>query len=280
MKLLLPLLVVAGLVAGPPTPAHAIAHGTDVAPGRYPFSALLSMTGIPTADHGRRDSSCSGALIAPRWLVTAGHCFRDAGDHRVSRPVAASTVATVGRTERARVIAVHQSGTADVALAELDHPITGITPLAVATAPPRPGEVVRLTGFGLTGADAEGDHRLRTGTFTVTTVGDAFVGMAGRAPRADTSACPHDSGGPYFRTRSGGAAELVGVVSRGPSCPHTGDDLSARTDNLAGWIDATVAGRGSGPSRLWWLLLPVLAAAIVVAIRQLRPRSRPGMRSS
>jgi trypsin len=249
-------------------PAPAIAHGRTVTQGQYRFSAALIMTGIPTADHGRRDSSCSGALIAPRWLITAGHCFRDADGERVGRTVAERTTAVVGRADLrgagghlVDVVAVRQSDRADVALAEIDPPITDIAPLPAATVAPRAGEVVRLTGFGLTdGSDPRPSKRLQTGEFTVTSVGEEFVSLSGRAPRPDTSACEHDSGGPYFRTRPGGGAELVAVVSRGPTCPHTGAELSARTDNLAGWISATTRDRG-GPATTTVVLLSVLLLA-------------------
>jgi secreted trypsin-like serine protease len=263
-------------------PAPAIAHGRTVAQGQYRFSAALTMTGIPTADHGRRDSSCSGALVAPRWLITAGHCFRDAGGERVGRTVAERTTATVGRADLTgggghvvEIVAVRQSDRADVALDEIDTPITDIAPLPPATAAPRAGEVLRLTGFGLTdGSDPRPTTRLQTGEFTVTSVGDEFVSLSGRAPRPDTSACEHDSGGPYFRTRPGGRAELVAVVSHGPTCPHTGADLSARTDNLTGWISATTRDRG-GPATSTVVLLGVLLlAAVGGAANLVRVRAR------
>ena len=283
--LLLPV-VTAGVTLCGAAPAAAIAHGRTVAQGQYRFSAALTMTGIPTAGQGRRDSSCSGALIAPRWVITAGHCFRDAGGERVSRTVAERTTATVGRADLtgtaghvATVIAVHQSDTADVALAEIDTPITDIEPLAIGTTPPETGDIVRLTGYGLIHRyDPEPSKRLQTGEFTVTSIDETFVGLSGHAPRPDTSPCEHDSGGPYFRVRAGGGAELVAVVSRGPACPHTGADLSARTDNLAGWISTVVGDRGGPDIRavavLGGLLLGCLLAAVHLA-RQAR-RVRPG----
>jgi len=268
-------------------PASAIAFGADAADGEYEFSARLTMTGLPTAGGGTRNSWCSGALIAPRWVITAGHCFRDAGGRRVSRPVARRTVATVGRTDLGRrggsaaeVVAVHQSETADVALAELGEAISGVTPLRVGATPPAEGEVLRLTGYGLTSGDESArTDRLQTGQFTVGDVSDTLIETSGREPRGDTSPCRHDSGGPYFREPPEGPAVLVAVVSTGPGCPHRGPDLSARTDNLAGWIADTV-GPAAGPSRwipagvgagLVVLLLAVGLGVVLAVLRQRRP---------
>ena len=233
------------------TPANAIANGEPVPDGKYRFSVKLTMTGIPTADGGRRNSACSGALIAPQWVITAGHCFRTADGRRVSRTVADRTTATIGRADlssgegyEAEVVAVRQAEGADVALAEIDPAVTDITPLRVGTAPPTVGEVVRLTGYGLTAGDgSEPAQRLQTGQFVVGRTSDSLIETSGKAPRADTSPCPHDSGGPYFRQQRDGTAVLVAVVSGGPRCPHPGPDFSARTDNLADWIADTTGDR-------------------------------------
>jgi hypothetical protein len=76
---------------------------------------------------------------------------------------------------------------------------------------------------------------------------------------------------------------LVAVVSTGPECPHRGPDLSARTDNLGGWIADTV-GPAAGPSR--WILAGVgaglvallLAVGLVLAVLRQRRPARPSHR--
>ena len=232
-------------------PANAIANGEEVPIGKYRFSVKLTMTGIPTADGGRRNSACSGSLIAPEWILTAGHCFRDANGVRVERPVADLTTATVGRTDLtgtgghvATVIAVRQSPTNDVALAKIDKRITNIQPLWLSSAPPTVGEVLRLTGYGsITSQNPTPSTRLRTGQLQVTTVNATTIGMTGYAPQRDTTPCPYDSGGPFFSERFPGRPPIVvAVVSNGPSCPHTLDETTARIDVIVPWIWDVLAG--------------------------------------
>ncbi|MEU8814748.1 S1 family peptidase [Actinoplanes sp. NPDC048796] len=270
------------MIICPASPAAAIAYGENARDGAYPFAVLLTMKGLPTTDGGSRDSSCSGALVAERWVITAGHCFHDADGKRVGRPVAEKTVATIGRVQvngrgghEVEVVAVRQSGTHDVALAELAAPVTGITPLRLATTPPAAGETVRLTGFGLTARDGEyvPVSRLQTGRFRVDHVGDSLLETTGIAPHDETSPCPHDSGGPYFRERKGEDPVLVAVVSSGPGCPHNGPDYSARIDNITSWITTTITTDPAG-FPLGWTIAGALAAAGAVILWALRRRLR------
>jgi secreted trypsin-like serine protease len=229
-------------------PANAIANGEEVPIGKYRFSVKLTMTGIPTADGGRRNSACSGALIAPRWVVTAGHCFRDANGVRVERPVADLTTATVGRTDLSSsdghvvtVVAVRQSPTNDLALAQIDRPIFNIRPLRLSRSAPEAGDVVRLTGYGsVTSTNPVPSTRLRTGMFTITNVTETTVGVTGLAPARDTTPCPYDSGGPFFTEPRYGQPALVSIVNFGPSCPHTLDETTGRVDNIVPWIRGVI----------------------------------------
>jgi secreted trypsin-like serine protease len=226
-----------------PGVANAIANGEPVAEGDYRFSVKLTMTGIPTPDGGRRNSACSGALIARDWIITAGHCFRDENGVRVERPVADLTTASLEASrsgsggQEAVVVAVRQSPTNDIALAQLDRKIRGIRPLALSPWPPSVGDVLRLTGYGADNSeDPEPSTILRTGQFTVVSVDPSTIGVTGYAPAPDTSACPYDSGAPYFVERHGRRPLLVSVENGGPSCPHAEVETTARIDNIVAWI--------------------------------------------
>ncbi|GIF12917.1 S1 family peptidase [Actinoplanes teichomyceticus] len=241
-------LALAGTLAGTAAPAHAIANGELVPDGRYRFSVKFTMTGIPTATGGRRNSACSGALIAPEWVITAGHCFRDANGVRVEYPVADSTTATVGRTDVTgtgghvlEVVSVRQSATADVALARLEQPVTDVRPIRLGLRPPQVRTILRVTGYGsVTSVNPVPETRLRTGQLTVASVSSSVLGLRGYAPQSNTTPCPYDSGGPYFTEPAGADPVLAGVVSNGPSCPHTGVENAARTDNIAAWINSMI----------------------------------------
>ncbi|WP_243704782.1 trypsin-like serine protease [Micromonospora sp. KC723] len=231
-------------------PAHAIVNGEPVPEGSYRFSVKLTMTGIPTADGGRRNSACSGALIHPSWVITAGHCFRDLNGVRVERTVADLTTATVGRADLsgtngqvATVVAVRQSSVNDIALVQLDTRITAIPPIRFAGTPPQAGHLLRLTGYGADNpVNPQPSMVLRTGQFKVVSVAGSTVGVTGYAPARDTSACPWDSGAPYFAERKGKRPLLVSIESTGPGCPHADVETTARVDVVAPWITSVIGG--------------------------------------
>jgi secreted trypsin-like serine protease len=230
------------LTAGP---ALAVAHGSDVAPGKFGFTAKIAMTGIPRPSGSAYSSFCSGALVSPGWILTTGHCFHDANHNRVSGPVPYPSTVTLGLVDEAKekavtrkVTQVLQAGPNDVALAKLDSPVTEVTPLTVNKLVPGTGQELTLAGWGsLTAAKPAPSTKLQQGTVKISTVGASTVTVHGVSPSADTSACAFDTGAPYF-VAAGAGGQLISLENNGPDCPHTSTETTSRVDVLADWIAA------------------------------------------
>jgi hypothetical protein len=229
-------------------PANAIANGNPVPEGHYRFSVKLTMTEIPRPDGTHYNSACSAALVARRWIITAGHCFHDVDRNRVSGPVPYPTTATVGtvdttsgRGHTVKVVRVQQSPTTDIALAQLDSPIRDVKPIDISTKAPKVGQVLRITGFGaIDSVDPMPSTRLRTGQVKVSSFTDSTVGVRGFKPLPTTSACLYDSGAPYFQERDHRAPLLVAVEQDGPDCPHDQEETTSRVDTIASWIHGII----------------------------------------
>jgi secreted trypsin-like serine protease len=230
-------------------PASAVADGTPASPGQYPFAVKFTMTNIPRPDGTHYNSACSGALIAPQWVITAGHCFHDVHRVPVSGPTPYSTTATLGTVnladspgETRDVVYVQQSPVNDIAVAKLSAPITDIVPLAVSPVSPRVGEQLQLAGWGATsGVNPTPGTVLNTGTVAVGQVDTDTIGVHGVYPSPDTSACLYDSGAPYFIPLGTKTGVLVSVESNGPTCPHDQLETTARADVIFSWIYQQIA---------------------------------------
>jgi secreted trypsin-like serine protease len=112
-------------------PAAAIADGEPAQEGQFPVAVQLRMDDITRSDGTTYDSACSGGLISPTWIMTAGHCFHGGDRHRVSGASRYATTARLGTASTTDPAAgvlrtvewVEQSGVNDIALARLDAPV-------------------------------------------------------------------------------------------------------------------------------------------------------------
>ncbi len=228
------------------SPAAGIAKGVAAEEGQFPFAVQLRLDDITRSDGTVYDSACSGVLISPTWVMTAGHCFHDGDRNRISGEpayAAAARLGTVTTTDPAAgvtrsVVWVEQSPSNDIAVARLDAPVDGIVPLPLSTTKPPKGQVLSFAGWGATSNSGTWSDQLYWGQVKVSTVRTTTALVKGYWPAPDTSACPYDSGAPYVS--AGTHPVLVSVESSGPACPHRLQETTARVDVVADWVDSVV----------------------------------------
>lgn len=247
-RLIAAALAVSGALAAP---APAVVGGQDADPGEYPFVAHVVID---------RLFQCTGTLVAPEWVVTAGHCTSlvpggivnvpigqpgqlvevSIGAHRT--PSASLTSYTTDGEKRgvSRVFVspgytFGQSGY-DVSLLKLGQASTK-TPVPVAGASEEstwaPGTLATIAGFGVTeeGGDPpdvlqEAQVPIVTDAYAAAAYPDDFepvsqIGAGYEQGGVDT--CQGDSGGPLLvRTADGTAWRLAGDTSYGDGCARPG----------------------------------------------------------
>jgi hypothetical protein len=209
------------------------------------FPAVVA---VEVFNHDGTGGFCSGSLITPIIVLTAGHClsfgiagatvslFPD-GATRVDRDAFAYAVDP--RFDLAQI------AIADVGVLVIDPPVTDVAPLPLVAAEPRAGVRGTIVGFGddpqaIGGVKREGTVRLKRCPRAVRRVGilpgQLSDSICWRPRRRGQDTCQGDSGGPLLV-----GSAVAGITSGGfPSCPGR---LSWDTSVAAvrDFIDAAVA---------------------------------------
>lgn len=187
-------------------------------------------------------------LIAPHWLLTAGHvanAFKD-------RP----SVEISGRTYNVDRVAVHDAwrelGPHDVGLIRLREPVVGVPTISLYRGRSERGSIATIVGHGGSGTGASRarveDGRTRAATSRVDSTSAAWLYVSFDAPPKGTdlegAPGPGDSGGPAILT-VGGRAQVAGVSSAGfdgrdgPGSYGAVDAFTRVSTHLA-WIDSVM----------------------------------------
>jgi endonuclease G len=225
-----------------------VVGGEPVPPGRWPDAAAVSDGAF---------AFCSGTLIAPDVVLSAGHC---AEGEQVASVLLGATESDGPGEEIAVVRAAWYPGwrdSYDLSVLVLEH-ASSIRPRPVATGCVMDSGTldrapVTLVGFGAT--TERGDDlntQLMEGAATIV---DADCSSRGCIPAINpggefvaggdgVDSCFGDSGGPVYLATAAGAI-LAGVVSRGldgAATPCGGGGIYVRPDAVLDWIEET-AGR-------------------------------------
>jgi len=252
MSFLRTLLLALGASAVLAPGAHAIVGGTDVPAGQRGYVAYITIDNL---------FACSGTLISPTTVVTAGHCSSITGATPANVPIGQPgqaievTLGTVKRDDPAgekhvpsRVI-VHPNYSFtnpflsdretdvsnDVALLKLPTP-SAQTPVPVAAVGERslwePGDVAQIAGFGTTKAGGSSPAVMQETTVPITTDDSSAKAYPGSfesgtqigagLPEGGRDTCQGDSGGPLLVPATDGSLRLVGDTSYGEGCAEPG----------------------------------------------------------
>jgi hypothetical protein len=215
MKIIVPLM--AGLTLLFAAPAEAIVGG-----------------GVPSAEGvgrsvvtivGSRGNFCTGALIAPKLVLTVAHCVQPGAVYKIveygaDRQPQLQDVKNVAIHPAFNIQAmVAHRATADVALLQLEAPPKGKNPAALGM-PQIPillgsrftiaGVGVTIRGEGSSGGTIRVAGLIATGQPSTWQI--RLVDPVAKGAREGLGACTGDSGGPVFEDRQGGPA-IIGVIS-------------------------------------------------------------------
>lgn len=128
-----------GIALAGGTPAQAIWHGVEAAPGEFPGIAYISSA--------KTQRSCTGTLIDKSYVLTAKQC-----DPKIGSSVRIGSIDKTSGGEVRKVSSFIGHETADLGLIKLDKPVTNIAPVTLEksadVARDGSGEEVSLAGWG------------------------------------------------------------------------------------------------------------------------------------
>ena len=173
------------------------------------------------------NGGCTGTLISPTHVLTAGHCVENGRGGFIADDEGTFTIN--GQTFRTVKVTAHPQYNPndfgagfDIAIMELQSPVSGVEPREILRQSPVVGQMLTLVGFGESGTSQNGSnndfgnkHVGQTPLEQVTQ--NHLVWTLDNHNEANTA--PGDSGGPAF-VEIDGKLVIAGVTSGGAGNAH------------------------------------------------------------
>jgi secreted trypsin-like serine protease len=266
LALLASLVVAAAAQAANPKASASVIGGHNATIAQYPSLAYIE--GVQaTAGY-----ACTGTVVAPRVILTAGHCVEDIESSSIVEPTeiaVATGVSNLTKIPQANISAVVQvlaypnfdptKLQGDAGLLILAAPVVA-PPIALATTADaalyEPGDELTIAGWGID--DRKTGHapeQLQAASVPVEEAGRCKRGTRRFYPFFDpthqvcaldipgfkVTACHGDSGGPAIATRTDGTPVEIGVTSLGDgSCNPSSPAVFTRVDQISTWVQSWI----------------------------------------
>lgn len=236
-----------------------IVGGGATTNGAYPFMTALIEKGATPAS----GQFCGAALVAPQWVLTAGHCLEGTPASSLEVWIGGRNLNNAAEGIRVGVTQVishpnfgeNAQGALvyDFCLLKLARAVTEISPLPLieAAAQVAPGITARAVGWGATSEGGSGSTSLLQVDLPIISLaiaGQAVTGLgvshiaAGRAS-GGIDTCQGDSGGPLLVRNASGGWLHSGTVSFGNGCARPGEyGIYGNTIAVKPWILGYIGG--------------------------------------
>ncbi len=222
----------------------AIARARDEVIGGATDDAHAAVVSIVTAVDAASPELCSGVLVAPRVVLTAGHCTLGQAPADLVVGFGARAASPTAPSDVARVLTYPSFGALDdfaygvdlgAVVLDADAPIAPMRVRRTSFG----GGTATVVGFGMSVATDLDTRGVRRSAPVDVTVACSALFAFGDATR---NACHGDSGGPLLVPAADGVEEVVGVTSFGDEAACATSSYAVRAVRALPWIDAVVAG--------------------------------------
>ncbi len=243
--------LVIALVVGCSARDERVSHLASAIVGGTADTAHASVAYVMTTATATFPELCTGTLIAPKIVLTAGHCTLGQDASTLIVGFASATQFASGTVNVASVVtypafggsAGDVQGGLDLGLVFLADDAT-VTPVPIdhGDAGALVGKSLVAVGYGYSDpASQDSSGTRRSAKVTVNGACSALLSFGD----ATTNACHGDSGGPLLATAADGSESIVGVVSFGDEVHCAASSYAVRVDRFLGWLDPYITESAS-----------------------------------
>ncbi len=255
-----------------PKATASVIGGHDATIAQYPSLAYIE--GVQATS----GYACTGTVVAPRVVLTAGHCVEDIESDSIVEPTeiavatGVSNLTKIPRTNISQVVQVLANPNfdptklqGDAGLLILAAPVSA-PPIPLATTAEAtlytPGNELTIAGWGIDDRRTEhAPNELQAATVPIAETSRCQKGTRSFYPffdptrqlctldtaHSEVTACHGDSGGPAMATRPDGSLVEVGVTSLGEgTCNPSSPGVFTRTDQIDSWVQSWIAAVEAG----------------------------------